>query len=123
MKGNTAIAAGGVPERNRVENVINMFKAGELGDPNSPNLRVFPLVCKAFVALESDAKVLLEELRQRSWVALAETHPKVGDEILTRFEDEAGLHVEFMEWTEEDGEFFSNEAESNDIYWMRLPPI
>ena len=66
MKGNTAVAAGGVPERNRVENVINMFKAGDLGDPNSPNLRVFPLVCKAYVALENDANILLEELSSRS---------------------------------------------------------
>lgn len=118
------IAVPDVPDQVRVRNIVNMFLAGDYGDPNAKQMRVFPLMCKAYHLLEQDANALLNELRNRSWMSLAEAWPKLEDEVLLRFDDASGTHVEHTIWTEEEDDFFQDEEPDRElVYWMKLPPL
>lgn len=118
-----SVHSGAAPEQERVLNVLQMYENGALCEPGtSPkSMRVLPLLCKTVLDIRNLNRKLIDKLDVRSWKGFDVIRPRIGDEILVRIEDASGVHVELMEWTEEDIEFF--DTDSGDVRWMKLPPI
>ena len=110
-----------LPEQERILNVLGMYERGELHTEGKP-MRVLPLMCKTVLSIRKLNRLLLDKIKSRSWLAFSERHPEIGDEILLRFDDTSGIHVECVEWTEDDEEFFDF-AGDDGAAWMKLPPL
>ena len=111
-----------LPEQERVLNVLGMFERGEMHTEGKP-MRVLPLMCKTVLSIRKLNRLLLDKIKNRSWLRFDVRHPEDGDEILVRFDDASGIHVELMEWTEDDEEFFHLVDDNEQVWWMKLPPI
>jgi len=123
--GESTITSGMLPEQTRVLNTLNMFTSGALGDPNEPGgrMRVLPLMCKTVLAIRKLNRKLIDQLAERSWTLFDKRHPATGDEILVRFDDPSGIHVELLEWTDEDEEFYDFAGRDESVAWMKLPGL
>ena len=108
-------------ERIRILNVLGMYERGELSTEGMP-MRVLPLMCKTVLSIRKLNRLLLDKIKSRSWTPFSQQHPQIEDEILLRFDDTSGTHVECTKWSEDDEEFF-NFAGDDGAAWMKLPPI
>ena len=117
------VHTGAASEQTRVLNFLQMYENGSLGDTDTPatTMRALPLMCKTVLDIRRLNSKLLTKLEARSWKRFSEVRPDVGDEILIRTEDPSGVHVELLEWLEEDIEFFDTDSEGS--LWMLLIPI
>lgn len=103
------------PEQQKVIELLNRYAVDEIRNDD------LKLMCDTVMSVRTLNRKLLDRLNARSWKPFTENKPSIGDDVLIRYEDPTGLHIEFMEWTEEDEEFF--EDEGGTVHWMRVPRL
>ena len=118
---NGAISVPAIDERARVLNVLQMYENGALKGSDSSRPPVLALMCKTVLDIRRLNRNILDRLKERSWHGFDEKHPTIGTEILLRIDDASGIHVELMEWTEEDEQYEDDFSEVG--LWMLLPEI
>ena len=109
-----------IDERTRVLNVLQMYENGSLHNEGE-RIPVLALMCKTVLDIRRLNRKFVDKINERSWHGFDDSDPAIGDEILIRIDDASGIHVELMEWTDDDENYF--DTDSVGVLWMKLPGI